>query len=128
GLTPLGEAVNLAIDLIEERKRTYRANGVSYYRPWLLCITDGVPTDDTTHAASRIATAEAAKGLAFLAVAVEGADLDALSKLSVREPMRLAGVRFAELFVWLSASQARVSSSQVGEAVALPAPSGWAEV
>lgn len=128
GLTPLGEAINLGIDLLEERKRTYRANGVSYYRPWMMCITDGVPTDDTARARQRIADAEAARGLAFFAVAVDGADLDTLSQLSVREPMRLAGVKFAELFVWLSASQARVSASQVGDAVELPAPVGWAQV
>jgi len=128
GVTPMGEAVERALDMVEERKRTYRANGVAYYRPWVMLITDGLSTDDVTAAAARIKAAEADKRIAFFAVAVDGADMAQLSKLSSREPMSLQGTKFAELFVWLSASQSRVSSSNPGDKVALPSPAGWAEV
>lgn len=128
GLTPMGQALSVALDAVEERKRTYRANGISYYRPWVLLITDGLSTDDVTTAAQRIKAAEASKALAFFAVGIEGADLDELAKLGTRDPLKLRGLAFSELFVWLSASQSRVSASTPGDAVALPAPNGWADL
>lgn len=128
GVTSMGAAVNEALDALEDRKKTYKENGIAYYRPWVMLLTDGLPTDDITEAAERIRKAEERKAVSFFAVGIEGADLDTLSKLSVRQPLGLQGLAFEELFVWLSASQASVSASQPGDAVALPAPSGWAEV
>lgn len=129
GATSMGQAVEVALDAIENRKRDYKAAGVDYYRPWILLISDGMPTDDITKASARVAEAENAKKLSFFAVGVEGADMTKLSQLSpAREPMKLQGVKFGELFVWLSASQSAVSASQPGDKVALPSPSGWAEI
>lgn len=127
GLTPIGEAIEKALDALEERKSAYKANGISYYRPWIFLITDGEPTDDTANAARRLQEAEAKKSVAFFAVGVEDADMNALKKLSVRAPIKLAGLQFRELFSWLSSSLQSVSQSQVGEQVKL-APVGWAEV
>lgn len=128
GPTPLGAALDRALDLVEDRKRTYRANGVTYYRPWVVLITDGLPTDEWSAAATRLKEAQRTKSLAFFPVAVEGADMKMLAELSDTAPLLLAGTKFNELFVWLSASQARVSGSQPGDEVALPSPAGWASV
>lgn len=127
GSTPLGAAVNLALDMIRERKATYKACGIAYYRPWIFLITDGHPTDEWQLAARRIHDEENAKRVAFFAIGVEGADLNALKQLSMRPPMKLRGLAFSELFVWLSQSQQRVSSSRPEDQVALPPP-GWAAV
>lgn len=128
GITAMGAALELALDTLEERKRTYRANGVQYYRPWVLLITDGLPTDDTSTAAQRLKAAETNKSVAFFPVGIDGADMEALDTLGNRKALKLKGLSFDELFVWLSASQSRVSASAPGDAVALESPSGWAEV
>jgi uncharacterized protein YegL len=128
GGTPMGQAVVTALDLVEARKAQYKANGITYYRPWVFLITDGEPTDDWKGAAERVHAAESANGLAFFAVGVEGANLDVLSQIAVRTPLKLDGLKFVELFVWLSQSQRTVSSSKPGDQTALPSVEGWASV
>jgi uncharacterized protein YegL len=128
GGTPMGEGIVRAIDLVESRKAQYKANGIVYYRPWVFLITDGEPTDDWKEAAGRVRAAEAANGLAFFAVGVEGANHEVLSSIAVRTPLKLQGLKFVELFVWLSQSQRTVSSSKPGDQTALPSVEGWAVV
>lgn len=129
GDTPMGRAIIVALDMLTDRKRAYRENGIAYYRPWIFLITDGAPTDQWAEAARRIREEEAAKRIAFFAIGVEGADFNKLAQIAVREPIRLKGLRFTDLFRWLSASLAAVSRSQPGTSVALPpVPRGWAEI
>lgn len=45
GTTPMGEAIERGIDMIEERKSEYRNNGYAYNRPIIWLLTDGEPTD-----------------------------------------------------------------------------------
>ena len=52
GATPLGAAVLLALDKIEEEKARLRASGLSYHRPWLFVMSDGAPTDGPTWSAA----------------------------------------------------------------------------
>lgn len=128
GDTPMGRAIEFAIGELKSRKEIYQQNGVSYYRPWIFLITDGSPTDAWNRAAAAIREGEASNSFAFFAVGVQGADMATLSKISSREPMKLKGLRFAELFRWLSNSLKAVSQSAPGDKVALPPPSGWSEI
>ena len=127
GSTPMGNAIATGLDLLAKRKREYQHSGIQYYRPWVFLITDGAPTDDWQIAAKRVHDETNRQALAFFAVGVEGADLDTLGKVSPRTPVLLKGLSFRELFLWLSASQRRVSASQVGDQVELP-PVDWATV
>jgi len=132
GDTPLGAAINKAIDMVADRKQTYRTNGIAFYRPWIFLITDGAPTDAWQQAADRIKEGERNRAFAFFSVGVEGADFSVLRQLSSqREPLKLKGLRFRDLFQWLSNSQQSVSRSQPDDAVPLSnptTPEGWATI
>ncbi|MBN3870963.1 VWA domain-containing protein [Nostoc sp. JL33] len=129
GVTPMGGAIEYALDFLESRKQTYKDNGILYYRPWVFLITDGAPTDSWNSAAQRLRQAEAQSRLSFFAVGVQGADMNILKQISPpeRPPVTLNGLNFRDLFVWLSASMKRVSSGKVGQAVALPSM-GWGQI
>ena len=129
GVTPMGEAMEKALILLETRKRVYKENGIGYYRPWIFLITDGAPTDNWQIPAEMVREAEAQKRCLFFTVAVEGADMDKLKQIapSDRPPVVLNGLDFRALFQWLSTSMKRVSGGKVGEAVALP-PVGWGQI
>src|SRR6266542_218062 len=116
GLTPMGTAILAGLDMVERRKGRYKANGVAYYRPWVFLLTDGAaegePETLIQQAAARIRAEDAAKRIAFFAVGVEGADMPQLAALAPRPPLKLHGLHFVELFVWLSRSTQQVASSR----------------
>lgn len=131
GQTFMGTAINTALDMIKTRKAHYRANGIAYYRPWIFMITDGEPqgepSDIIEQAARRINEDEASKRVAFFAVGVEDANMEKLQTIAIRTPVRLVGLNFTDMFLWLSRSTQAVSHSKLDDQVALPPP-GWASV
>ncbi|MFN5060160.1 MAG: vWA domain-containing protein [Chloroflexota bacterium] len=128
GKTTMGSAMQMALDIVHERKQLYQQNAIPYYRPWVFLISDGAPTDAWKRVAATMRQAEQEKKLAVFAVGVKGADLEVLNQFSNRPAVTLRGYSFREMFVWLSASLRHVSSSQVGSAVALTPPTSWVEL
>jgi uncharacterized protein YegL len=126
GFTCMGSAIHKALDIIKERKALYRANGIAYYRPWILMMTDGEPHGEADHivqeAAERIKEEEAEKRVAFFAVGVQNASMQRLSQIVTRPPIKLDGLNFQDMFVWLSTSMQLVSRSKVDEQIPLPPP------
>ena len=129
GDTPMGAAIEQGLELLQRRKDSYKANGIAHYRPWIFPITDGGPTDSVVRATQMVKEGEEKKKFLFYAVGVDNANMENLKAISVRDPVKLKGLRFRDLFQWLSASLATVSRSRPDEAVALTSPTGpngWA--
>ncbi|WP_353931725.1 VWA domain-containing protein [Okeanomitos corallinicola TIOX110] len=129
GSTSMGAAIQMALREVENRKTEYKNNGIQYYQPWVFLITDGGPTDSWQSAAQQVRQADADRKISFFAVGVQGANMNILSQIAPPNtpPLMLDGLRFADLFRWLSDSMKRVSSSKVGTTqVSLPPVSGWA--
>ena len=131
GDTPMGAAIIRGIELVQGRKATYKEAGVMYFRPWIFLITDGAPTDAYQGAAMAVREGEAAGKFSFWTVGVSNANMQVLSEIAptTRPPVKLDGLRFRDLFSWLSATMRSRSASTPGEKVLLPAitgPAGWA--
>lgn len=136
GDTPMGEAVNLALDCLESRKQEYKEKGVDYYQPWLVLMTDGSPDgsdpDELQRAIQRTVDLVESKKLTLFPIGIgEAADMETLSRFSpARTPLRLKEMRFMEFFQWLSQSVSRTSMSMPGEKITLDKDGikGWAEL
>lgn len=134
-LTPMGEAINYGLDLLENRKADYKNNGIQYYRPWVFLITDGSPyptTDPWQAAAQRVREGENNKKFSFFAVGVgEDVDMGILSQIAppTRPPLLLNGLDFKSMFLWLSNSVTLVSHSQPGTSEMIQTPAvGWGQI
>ena len=123
--TNMGDGVNLALDRLEQRVGEYRSTGVDFYKPWLVVMSDGMPTTDTHIAASqRARELEGGNQLKVLTIGIGGdADTDALASFSNRNPvMCLHDLKFAELFDMLSRSAIKTSQSRPSEDVKMEMP------
>jgi len=127
GQTPMGKAVANAMQKIEEQKQRYRDHGIAYNRPWLFLMTDGEPTDlGWEHIADQCRTAEQAEKFIVWAIGVgHAADLSKLGRFSSRPPAKLSGLKFKELFLWLSRSASSASRAAQNSTVQLAAPTDW---
>ncbi|AFI04630.1 vWA domain-containing protein [Helicobacter cetorum] len=129
GMTAMGAGVELALNELEKRKAYYKSNGIDYYQPFMVLMTDGEPTDYINQATQKTCDLEAQKKLTILPIGIGGANMQILGQFSqLRQPMKLHGLDFKAFFQWLSKSVSVVSSSTAGNAVNLPNPSGWGSV
>ena len=126
GGTKISLAVNTALDLLDSRKQLYRENGISYFRPLALLLTDGRPEHDTameiSNTRERLMIEEEDRRIAFFSFGVEGADLKSLSELMPpnRPPRHIGGaMQIAGLFQWLSNSVTKISTPNPGDRMRL---------
>jgi uncharacterized protein YegL len=130
GGTPMGQAIELGLKQVESRKAQYKNSAIPYYQPWIFLITDGSPNDSWQSAARQVREAAENKKISFFAVGVEGANMNILRQIAPpsRPPVMLEGLKFNELFKWLSSSVRSVSNSKVSSGMVELSPiNGWAQ-
>ena len=135
GMTPMGEAVNIGLDLLEKRKEEYKDKGVDYYQPWFVLMTDGGPNGDNeelSRAIRRTVDLVNQKKLTVFPIGIgEEADMNVLAEFSPkRSPLKLQGLKFREFFAWLSKSVSKTSQSTPGETIKLDLEGikGWGDL
>ena len=108
GTTKLVDGVRRAIQVAETRKAWYKGTGQTFYRPFVILMTDGVPDGDQDIKGLK---QEVDKGIdgkhfVFKAFGVRDADIDMLKKISHPnyEPIKLENCDFNLIFAWLSTS------------------------
>lgn len=134
GMTPMGEAVMVAMDMLKNRKQQYKDNGVDYFQPWLVLMTDGEPNGDQQifeNAANLVTNEVNNRKLSIFPIGVgRNPSMRALARFSgSRTPLRLKGLMFREFFQWLSQSVSATSQSTPGESMPpldLEGLKGWA--
>jgi uncharacterized protein YegL len=131
GKTPIGEAIKTGIELVTRRKEVIRQNlgPTMCLRPWIWLITDGGPTDQWQEAAALVKAGDndSKKAFSFFAVGVQGANMEILNQISSRPAVNLDGLRFKDMFVWLSSSLSGIAKSQPGTNVPLQQPD-WTSI
>lgn len=121
GGTSMGAAVNLSLDILTNRKATYKKLGVEYRQPWMVLMTDGKPTDEIEEAASKTSKLSQMGILTIFAVGIgKTADMNTLARFSPnRPPLKMKGLKFKEFFEFLRQSMEVVSKAQPDQDVTL---------
>lgn len=129
GLTPMGAAMRCALDEIESQKSQMRTAGVSYKRPIVMLLSDGEPTDEWQQVAADCKAAETAHKVNVMAIGIGNeANRSILGAFSNKGALNLQGLKFKELFIWLSRSIQAVSRAANGGTVQLNPVDSWAEI
>ncbi len=123
GSTNLVGGMRKGMELIRERKKWYQNTFQTYYRPYLIMITDGYPDECPKKAGlnQELETAVKNKQLNFWPIGVQGANIEMLKEMALPQfegcmkPLELTGLKFVDLFKWLSASFSKISKSKEGE-------------
>ena len=136
GCTEMGAAIEIAINAAKQRDWEYLKEGTRYFTPWVIMITDGLPTDSIERAKELIRTEES-KGryghLKFWALGTPGYDKDTLKSLGTKRVLELLDTDYSKFFDWLRESMDIQSISKVGEEIEYPmlpdnartVPKGW---
>ncbi len=116
GGTSMGAALREGIRMIDERYRFYRRAGSEPYCPWIIMITDGVPTDSVEGLEQEIEQLDREDKMRLWSLAVSGADTRFLNVLGHhKRVLVLRDLDFTKFFDWVTKSMRSISVSSPGE-------------
>ena len=134
--TNYSKAIDLALDIIEARKQSYRDDGIAYFRSLVYFLTDGYLEQDSdadlARAAARISEMEWNHSVAFFCFGIgspdQAADMSVLANLAPRQPVELTAMGQLDGSIqWLSHS-GRFDPPHIcqpGEHIHLPQPGDY---
>ena len=131
GPTDMAQAIQAAIQMLDLRKETYREEGIPYFRPILVLMTDGMSTSpeyESRNARILMAQQENEKRLICFKVGVGPDGVAALRELldpGQYPPLEMDNAKYSEFFKWLSTSVQNISRSSPSETISLPSTDSW---
>jgi len=120
GQTPMGEAVEKAVQMVRDRNRMYDEIGIPHHKGIIFLLTDGEPSDNIENAKTLVRQREDTGRLKFFSVAVNGANTNILHSFSKRVIQATKEDDFKGIFNWLSESMSIISASSVQDNPQLP--------
>jgi uncharacterized protein YegL len=119
GTTRMVSAVFEGVEQISARKKWYKETGQTYYRPFVILLTDGCPDRDQNVEMMRDAIQKGYqnKNFLFWAFGVDGADMNLLNSLGHEGSIiqKIKGTDFVKFFQWFSRSMDAFSKSRLDE-------------
>lgn len=124
-------ALREAIKLVNDRKAFYKATGQTYFRPWIILMTDGEPypyvESDVNEIGQIVKNDVLNKQYMIVGLGVGAANMSILKKMTYSEgydenqphgiTLPLQGTKFEAFFRWLSCSMSTISQSREGKRV-----------
>lgn len=115
-LTPMGEAINAAVKLLEVRKQACKSRGINYHQPWLVVLTDGEVTGNRAtveynKACAAVNELESNRKLVVFNAGIgDEANYSLLARLSKKraEPIRIGYTDLNKFFEFLNSSSVAV--------------------
>jgi uncharacterized protein YegL len=124
GKSPMGKAVDFALERIEAIKDHLDEQELTYKRPWIFLLSDGGPTDEGWGAsAQRASAAVDAKKVMIWALVTEPGEPEGLQPFvgtgdaDHNHVYKIKGAALKEMFQWLSTS---LGSESCGDAPVAP--------
>jgi uncharacterized protein YegL len=152
GMTPIGEAIDYALELAENRKAYYKQKNIPNYQPLFFLITDGEPDygvegdedpvmpkvlakNKAMEVAQRLKELDRDKKITFFSIGVQNANLDILQKITppqrphedISRVMKLKELKFSELFMWITGTMGQIARSRPGQQVKFAPTSVWSQ-
>lgn len=125
GTTATADAVYKAMSLIEEKKLVLQKQNITYYRPYIILLTDGRPDDDQDMEKLKdvLCKENKNKKIEFWAFGVgESANMELLKNIATPSSIiqKINDVdNLGTFFKWLSSSFQKISASQEADKVDL---------
>ena len=115
GGTNMGPALEEALDMVNARSKFYLSTGSVPYRPWIIIISDGAPSDELKIVIDRVKKMEENGKVSVRSLGVGDYNSKILHEICGPKVMKLEGTDFTSFFDWARKSMRSISLSSPHE-------------